>query len=851
MCIAPHEVDWAAQAEALGDGDDEDVLGQDEGQLPGSQASAEDHSPREMAIQDGVDDVAIVDPPETHLCRLALQLSDDRLVGDAHAAGVHYTKDKLHIGSLTAEAAFLKIDRNALREHRVLSAGLVAELERQAWARVEDYIVAQKGQPGVRLRVHLEAYMYDGVDLTLKTRRKADLGSSFEVPLDPDEDDEDRLRVRDEIIEHLWSLPETTEDGPAKLLNSQHGVAMLVTMGETHHVLQGEVVTWVQCMDRYTGETLKQALRKLCMSTEDGPMAFERRIRLSITDAAGYNTRAEKYSGQPGAAKLHFLCDTHVLAGLHTKTFNLLSGPVDGMIKTSLCLQGAGTMGFFRRSLRKVLAEKLVLIREEPPDDAKEHTRAMLDLYLGSDMQHAVLRATLSRLASGDWRKKDRFEFLVTGRETKSEVYRMLCEFLVPALVGHAPRTFPRHRWTGAELAVADLGLLAVVHDLLGATFKDWIACYGGTVDDAGGPAGMGLEAEGSRAQGAAVGNAADPRSAEAKRAYRGVALAWVKGRDRDRDLAVVKRIMEPMSTYMVKEIAGASALAESEATMKRLQAALGEGDLNGFLQSGRWPVLEAALCTKDKDCLDRVAALHEPEVYRGWLPKWICVETSAMLFKALSRQGAGVHQLLHTKHKACPYQVFRLVQDATAARDLLDSCPSSLDEFAESFLKAHRGDLTSEAAKLELAMVLIHGRTSTVSLESSNATLRRRLYGMSLQVVAPELHAVSAEFSLGKLRRRQLDIRFPPGSRERKAKTRRRPELAKPKKRKGKTQGGPAAFWVYMNDKKQRVSSELWQEFHALSPAEKEALAERGGFIADKHRLGMRGFAPRDRVPS
>jgi len=134
------------------------------------------------------------------------------------------------------------------------------------------------------------------------------------------------------------------------------------------------------------------------------------------------------------------------------------------------------------------------------------------------------------------------------------------------------------------------------------------------------------------------------------------------------------------------------------------------------------------------------------------------------MLFKALSREAAAVYELLYEKHGACPYISFLLVDgDPDTERTLRSICESGRDEFTASFLATY-DDVRSEAAQLELAMVLVHARTSTVSLESSNATLRRRLHGMSLQVCMPELSAVSAEFTLGKVRSRHHAVEHPQG---------------------------------------------------------------------------------------
>ena len=843
---AARQVDWNAELEGLGAESEVD----DDGQA--SQGSVATLIGEDLAVavgdggaaaEDPLDMIAEYVPGIREVQQLALDTPDAELVESKYEAALHYTRDKVHIQSLASESTRLDVDRNILREERLLAAALVAELERQAWLGVERHIMEQRHKPGVVLKVHLECFMYDGVDLSVATRRSTDIRTDFAIPLEDDMDEEELVEHRQAIRDELDALAESKELGPAKLLNSQHGCSMLVAVDGKNIVLQSERVTWLQCFDRTTGETLKRALDDLSMASDDTRLAFKRTVRLAMTDAAGYNIRAERHSREPEVAKLHLLCDAHIVAGIHNKVYNLQDATVTGMIKTSQSLSGAGTISAFRSALRRVLGRDLRLVDREPSDSAKEYTRSMLDLFLGKDVKHAKVRAIVSRCASGDWRKRGVFEYMAVKGETRSQVLKVLYRQFVPALVGHTPRTFPRSRWTGAELALADYGMLSMIHGLLEAAYTEYMReSFAVPGADAMEEAVAGMDDDA-----AAAADIGGPRSAEAKRHYRAAAVKWIREPTRQRDLAVMAILLRPMSRYMIQEIASATALSLSESHVRRLEAMLAVGDMQTFLDSCRWPLLEAANGVKDLECMSAIADLHESEHFQHWLAAWHTRDTQTLLFKGLSRQAASVHELLHKKHQSCPYKVFLLATPAAedVEKELLeDTCVHSRDEYTSSFMLAY-ANLRSEDALLELAMILLHARTNTVSLESSNATVRRRLFGASLQVIMPELHAVSSEFALGKLRRRQHSIRHPPGHKEHNKKLSKKALVPQQRKRRGAGGAGRA----FMNSKKMRVSKELWDEFRALPEHEKQEYAALGRIATAKAKYMGAAFDTRTKV--
>ena len=844
------QADWAAEIGALGC--DEEVGDPECEDSPEPDGIADPPEGPVDELVAAVHDEELEDDlsAELQLAQQALQLPEDSLVGASYQAACYFARDKLHMSNLSAESSKLGIDRKELRKERLYSAGLLSQLEQQAWASVERNVMAQKGKPGVRLRCYIEAFMFDGVDMSVATRRRSDLGTMTDLPLDPAMEPEERLALISELSDHLATLPDGKELGPAKLLNTQHGASMLLSINGSHHVLQGDRITWLQVLDRNTGETLRHALERICMTSIEARDAFERTIRLAMSDSAGYNLRAEKHAREPGVSKIHLLCDAHIVAGIHQKVNSLLSRGIDGMVKASLSLQGGGTISVFRKAMRRVLTRNLVLIREEPPAEAKAYKKAMLDLFLGDSVQNAQLRATISRCASGDWRAKGRFEYLVTGEETRVEVLKKLFEFFVPALVGHQPRTYPQHRWTGADLALQDHGMLCLIHGLFESTYVEFLQAFGGVEGAPQPDEDMEGEDDALRVHGGgAAAGQEDLRTRDAKRHHRGAALQWARGPHRDRDLVVTRTVLEPMHQYMVQEIAASAALSLTKATHRRLEAMLAVGDLRGFLDSARWPLLEAALGSKDLTCLSKLSDLDDPACYSAWPEEWWTVETRTLLFRCLSRQAAAVHELLVKKHQACPYSVFLLVADPVSAEARLEgTCMSARDEYTAGFLETYKDDLGSQPALLELAMILLQARTSTVSLESSNASLRRRLHGASLQVHMPDLHSISAEFALGKLRRRQIENKFPPGHREHRG-NRKTKRSEGQQKRKRRSSGGGGMQRAFLHSKGQNISKELAAEYRALTPEAKAALLPQARISTARAALGLGGFSTKGRV--
>ena len=201
--------------------------------------------------------------------------------------------------------------------------------------------------------------------------------------------------------------------------------------------------------------------------------------------------------------------------------------------------------------------------------------------------------------------------------------------------------------------------------------------------------------------------------------------------------------------------------------------------------------------------------------------------------------------ELLVVKHRSCRYMLFRLLVDPMVEAELLATCASSRDMYTRSCMETYASDLSSQEALLELAMVVMNAKTSTVHLKCSNATLRRRFVLASTKVVTPELHSISAEFMLGKLRRRTYEAKVPPGHRSHREKTTAQ-NMETPRKRRG----GGGAWRAFLRKKGKNVADpNLSLEYRALSDAEKAELMDAGSLAAKAHKYGLPSFGPKRRA--
>ena len=407
------------------------------------------------------------------------------------------------------------------------------------------------------------------------------------------------------------------------------------------------------------------------------------------------------------------------MANVHSKVFSLIDHTITGLQKVSQSLTGGGAMSMFRQALRRTLTRRLRLIYKMPDAAAQKFKEMILDELCGQDIAFAPLRAVLGKFASGDWSNREHFEFLVAHGERRVDVLKQLFTHLVPALAGHVPFCFPRHRWTGTDKALRDIGLLESVHGLLGHAYQEFMhmidAAFGKPsgrrADDLESALVDGVDDGGNEAE-----VDAENPSAEAKKHFRGIAYDWIRELTAGRDIIVAAVALKPMSFHMGSQIKYSSALWLSQQETQRLSLATTEG-VRAVFKSSSWPIMIAADMELDREALYMLSELQQLARYSEWPVLWHTVETQNMLFRMFSRQGCAIKENFIARHRAFPFRLFRLLRHDDAEADVLSSCPPSRDAYTSSFMAAFEGELSSPQALAELALIATAARTSTVTL--------------------------------------------------------------------------------------------------------------------------------------
>ena len=269
--------------------------------------------------------------------------------------------------------------------------------------------------------------------------------------------------------------------GVKKLLQSEISWGFIVRDPSTgtFETVVGRSATWLQLLERNTGEVLLESARRRSTLTAASE-SFAHKVRMSQTDAHGGNLRCERgweAEHGPSWAHLGLTCSLHKIAAAHTKVFQELMGNlVSGQINFALALnEGTGILRF-KDLVRAYVFEKLDVLRGSPPPEAAAYKRHVLRLCLARGARMVEKRLALLTLPNGDWRLRDTVQVYVPAaavvdRDALAEtIASSLNEVLLPGRF----TLYPRNRWTKADEALDQFCLLEAVHGLASAVFPPW-----------------------------------------------------------------------------------------------------------------------------------------------------------------------------------------------------------------------------------------------------------------------------------------------------------------------------------------------------------------------------------------
>jgi len=192
----------------------------------------------------------------------------------------------------------------------------------------------------------------------------------------------------------------------------------------------------------------------------------------------------------PGSWRIRSQCDVHRFATCQGYMYDLVDGHVSGLLATALGQRGCGKFALLRDSLTEVLTKRFRMVRQPPATtiEATAYRSAVLALLLPTqDVDEAsglfkrrALRCNRRRLAFDRWVKgdiRDRFIYVYEhpdSGKTEEAVLAEFCRDMVAAILPSMLPVFPRHRWVGAQVAVTEVTLLCLVHDLFGDLMQCW-----------------------------------------------------------------------------------------------------------------------------------------------------------------------------------------------------------------------------------------------------------------------------------------------------------------------------------------------------------------------------------------
>ena len=730
-----------------------------------------------------------VNPLRPHLPQqVAMQPFRSVAANDIEQLANHFLSD-MDVGmtSLQQLAEKLGVYERSVGRALFRLASCLVHCDRHFRAKFEEHL----RDSGAELLMYVDMSRYD--ETPMKIRKKqflVDLDSSLTALEDAPADGGSLATFKTQASD--LSIPVGHETVARKLFATDSRFAALVrceTEGGYQHVaFLGRSLTWIQDLEHTTAECIRRALLEANPLSE-ACNSFAFKVRATTTDKHASNFKSERSLVDARGADwlfAHLFCNVHVCATGTTRTFSLVNSDISGLINFSLTFASGGHMHKFRRCLAAVIAEKINVIRGSPPLDVIAYQQAMLSLFLSRGTKLRERRFLLSKLPNGDWRKRDCVDVYVPEHEpvrTAAAIAPRLIRGILVALTGRTFTSYPRHRWTGADIALDEFGLLDAVHGIGTRAFMRYLALTSkkkeppappvdvppaepllalpapeavaaapdvamGRADEE--PADEGAEGgedDGAPAVAAEIGDTVDWAALNAR--VKRVAAEWIATAPFGR-VIVMRVVLEPWRQLMHSfiEMSG-----EAWELKQRLQESTflsrGVGEPRSYRVATFASLkLEKAFLAQVADRLKVTHWTHLPAERRTYKERALC-------FKMLSRAGCAVEQLLCQKARECPVLLFRLLVDPIqAAADLRKLPPCMLDPVAKAFLERHPDEkLLEQEAMYELQTLALVIFTDTVGVERDHSGLRRVIESQSCMTHRTELPFAAAQRLCSKYR--------------------------------------------------------------------------------------------------
>ncbi|CAK0822181.1 unnamed protein product, partial [Prorocentrum cordatum] len=651
--------------------------------------------------------------------------------------------------------------------HRFAEAYFLCQV--QLRKKLEGALVESLGRE--RCLLYVDTSRYDETPMKTTLRGDAAAGSASNVnlhalvPLPFGR----ALRLMHALAAHERSAAMVT-----KLMQINQAVWLLVNVGDIPVRLYLNTVCPLQPMESTAAPVCKKAVLRSCaVSTySDG---FKQRMRFCCSDSAKPNIVVENSiaSDRHGWESLHLFCEVHVTAGIHSKTFEgLMPRTISSVIHASLSLQLSGYLNHFRKCLRHVIKSRIKLVPEGLPDDAVKYKRSVIKMFF-------------SRLALTG-RNRDYVEVCVPhGLVTDIDVAAVASVIengLSFALVSAKPSVWPRHRWTGSEIAIDFWGRLEAMHGLASATYPLFSRTLGkelppadpiggavgadgaaGVLDDGGvddvahvhhGPDAE-VPADAAPADRHEVvdntGRAdSEPSFAEKNAKDRKLTLEWLS-RDPLPDLMLLRCALNPIVRMLHDQLDMASLrweLSQRAAVARSHQM----GRLPGLGARDYRIVTACELILEENFFKELQAIWLGPHHWRSFPERCYTEEFNCLAFRLLAREGALVEQLHVSNHSLFHFRVFGLLVDSSRAQSL-NRTPDCMKGPWGKDLCARFPDLVGQdlwEVLLTLAMLI---QVDITCVEAKHAAVRRQLEQRSTHTHTLNIEDASAEWLMQQAR--------------------------------------------------------------------------------------------------
>eukprot|EP00971_Amphidinium_carterae_P191683 3803512-Amphidinium_carterae.1 len=657
-----------------------------------------------------------------------------------------------------------------------------AQVVFQKWRRqeLEQHLVQQCGQPNLLLC--LEHVCFDETPM-----RVAMVGGITSSGTSNDSSGADMVMPHGENLDvelsKSWLLQSRTLGTACKILQTTEKWAYLIKAGTQMVSIIGKSLCPLQVMQNTTAEVVKACLLANGTSSLYSNQ-FKCRVKSSCADKAASNKKAMASIAQdrcPGWSSSHMDCEVHIVSTAMKRTFEgVVPEQVSGLLHCALSLRVPGALTVWRSCMRKVIRSSLVIMDGVPSLAARNFKQAAMHLFMSDASTTKGQQALLARLPNGDWRLHDRVELYRASNSTAStdQLAATLENGLIYCLCSRQPHVYPKHRWTGSDISISELGKLEIIHGLLTRTYKEFMTIYtkagrgitkkgahveGGvdtTTDDIGTHAlgheasavatewldeqGSGMATSLASSESAQVGGVT---AAQQNSKDRQCAQAWLDTKPLAH-IIVLRICVDPILKllYRMFEVSGINFEVRERALVAH---SLANGD--GYQRS--YMLTLAAKGTLEAEYfLNIKEMLRDSNLFGLVDSSALTIGFRAKCFILLMRQAAAIHELIAHKHQQFPFKMYRLLDEPHLGPSLANTPSCLLDPWSADMIDSYP-TLSSPALRPVLTTHCQISTTNISHIEALHASVRRNLH-KAPQTWCPVFPTVSAEYVCQCMRR-------------------------------------------------------------------------------------------------